>query len=340
MAGWVLDYFVRGLLGQFHNTTHSSMIANFKALQANPWQMIVTDTFIVGATMAVIVLGIKRGLERTVRFMFPALIILMLILVAYGMTTGYFHHALVFLFKPDFHRVTARIALLALGQAFFSLNIAMGIIIMFGAYLPDDIPIVSSVIAVCLADTAIALLAGLVIFPVVFANHLTPDSGPSLIFQTLPLAFSQIPFGNVFGALFFLLLLFAAFTSTISLLEPAVAWLIENHHFSRNKAVALLGFICWVLSFGTILSFSHAPHFNHLGFTFFQGIDFLTSDIMLPLSGLLIAVFSGWLLPTTLIQKTLGWNPHNFWFRCWRWSKRYFAPIAIGLILLMSLRIL
>ena len=144
----------------------------------------------------------------------------------------------------------------------------MGIIIMFGAYLPDDILIVSSVIAVCLADTAIALLAGLVILPVLFLNHLTPDSGPSLIFQTLPLAF---------------------FTSIISLLEPEIVWLIENHHSSCNKVVALLGFICWALTFGTILSFSHAPHFSHLGFTFFQRIDFLTSDI---------------------------WNSHNFWFRC------------------------
>ncbi len=340
ISGWVLDYFFRGVLGQFRNSTEMSAINEFTLLQSNPWQMFVTDTVITGATIGVIALGIKRGLERTVLFMFPGLLLLLLILIGYAMTTGHFQEAVRFLFKPAWHEVTARVALIALGQAFFSLNIAMGIIIMFSAYLPKNIPIAGSVVAVCLMDTAVAVLSGLVIFPVVFANHLAPSAGPSLIFRTLPLAFGHIPYGNFIGALFFLLVLFAAFTSTISLLEPAVAWLMEKYKLSRIKAVGLAGIVCWMLSLGTIASFSHGEHFHIFGVTFFRAIDFMTSDVMLPIGGILIAVFTGWLLPSKSIEETFGWSSKNFWFRCWRFIKRYFAPIAIGFILLMSLRIL
>ena len=170
-----------------------------------------------------------------------------------------------------------------------------------------------------------------------FAYHLQPASGPSLIFRTLPIAFGHIPFGNVVGALFFLLLLFAAFTSAISLLEPMVAWLMENHHFSRKKAAALSGTACWILSLGTILSFSHSAYIQVVGVTFFKAIDFLTSGIMLPVGGLLIAIFTGWIVPKQLIQDELGWNPRNGWFLIWRWIQRYFAPVAIILILLTQL---
>lgn len=336
IAGWVLDYFVRALLGHFKHATELSAINNFKELQSSPWQILLTDTTITLATMVVIALGINRGLERTVMIMFPALVFLLLILLGYAMTTGSFQHSVIFLFRPDFHLLTPKIVLVALGQAFFSLNIAMGVIIMFSAYLPEKTPIMSSVIAVCFSDTAIALLAGLVIFPVVFANHLQPTSGPSLIFRTLPIAFGHLPFGNIVGALFFLLLLFAAFTSAISLIEPTLHWLMENHNLSRIKAAISAGIVCWILSFGTIASFNHAAHVQIHGITFFKAIDFLTSAIMLPLGGLFVAIFTGWLLPTQTIHDQLGWDVRSGWFRTWRWIKRYFAPIAIALILLSS----
>lgn len=340
IAGWVFEYFFFTLFDHFKNATEVSAINDFKALQANHWEMLLSDTLISATTIAVIALGIKRGLERTVMIMFPALLFLMLVLLGYSITTSGFHKAIIFLFKPNFHLITPKVALMALGQAFFSLNIGMGIIIMFSAYLPEETPITTSVLAVCFADTAIALLSGLIIFPVVFTHHLQPASGPSLIFQTLPLAFGQMPYGNLIGALFFLLLLFAAFTSAISLLEPSVAWLMENHHLSRNKASILAGTICWILSLGTVASFSHGKHLHLLGITFFDVIDFITSGIMLPIGGLLIAVFTGWLLPKNKIQEELGWDVNNNWFRSWRWIKRYFAPLAIGFILLASLRIL
>lgn len=336
ISGWVFDYFVRALLGHFKHATELTAIVNFKKLQSSPLQMLFSDSFVTFATVGVIAFGIKRGLERTVMIMFPALVIIMLVLLGYAMTTGGFRQGVVFLFRPDFYALTPKIVLVALGQAFFSLNIAMGIIIMFSAYLPDETPVMSSVVAVCFSDTAIAILAGLVIFPIVFANHLQAASGPSLIFKTLPIAFGHLPFGNIIGALFFLLLLFAAFTSTISLIEPAVSWLMEKFNLSRTKSVMLAGITCWILSFGTIASFSHASQIHIHGITFFKAIDFLTSAIMLPLGGLLIAIFTGWLLPTQTIHDQLGWNVNTGWFKTWRWIKRYFAPIAIVLILLSS----
>jgi len=339
IAGWVLDYFVRALLGHFKNATEMTAISDFKALQASHWQMLASDTAVMFATIGVMALGIKHGLERTVMIMFPALVLILLVLLGYAMTTGSFQRGVIFLFHPDFYALTPKVVLVALGQAFFSLNIAMAVIIMFSAYLPEKTPIMSSVVAVCFSDTAIAILAGLVIFPVVFANHLQPASGPSLIFRTLPIAFGQLPFGNIIGALFFLLLLFAAFTSAISLIEPTVSWIIEKFALSRTKAVLLAGITCWILSFGTIASFSHAKQIHIYGITFYKAIDFLTSAIMLPLGGFFIAVFTGWLLPKQTIHDQLGWNVDTGWFRLWRWIKRYFVPIAIALILLSSLGI-
>jgi NSS family neurotransmitter:Na+ symporter len=217
ISGWLADYLVRSFIGHFNHISQVSTVSEFEALQKSPWQMLLSDTLIVGASIAVIRLGVKSGLERTVMWMFPALLLILLVLLGYAMTTGHFMQGLRFLFEPNFHRLTPSIVLQALGQAFFSLNIAMGITIMFSAYLPEKTPLVSSVLIIVLFDTCIALLAGLIIFPLVFANNLQPTAGPSLIFRTLPLAFGQLPGGGLIGALFFLLLLFAAFTSVISL---------------------------------------------------------------------------------------------------------------------------
>ncbi len=339
ITGWVFDYFIRALAGQFRYATEISAAHDFQSLQDSAWQMLLSDTLVALSAITVISLGIKRGLERAVMILFPALAIILLILLIYAISAADFKQGLSFLFNPNFHQITGKVVLMALGQAFFSLNIGMGIIIMFSAYLPDDVPLISSTVAVVFADTIIAIVSGLIIFPIVFANHLQPAAGPSLIFRTLPIAFTNLPFGSFFGALFFLLLLFAAFTSVIALLEVMVAWLEENHNFKRHSAVYLSGIIIWVLSLGTVFSFSHRLHFSYHGVSFFQAIDFVTSAIMLPLGGFFIAIFTGWLLPKKYIHDKLGWNIKSGWFYCWRWIERYFAPIAIALILLKSIGI-
>ena len=340
IIGWVLDYLIRAVSGQFVNATEASSLLEFHNLQASHWQMLLTTTAVVTSTMAVIILGIKSGLERAVMIMFPALLVLLCLLLTYSFTTSGFHIGLTFLFKPDWHALTIQTVLLALGQAFFSLNIGMAVTIMFSAFLPKTTPITSSAIAITLADTGFAIISGLIIFPIVFSNDLQASAGPSLIFQTLPIAFGHMPFGSIIGSLFFLLLFFAAFTSAIALLEPPVSWLIENHNCSRTRAVLLSGGACWLLSLGTIASFSFGKHLTIFGLTFYNLLDILTASIMLPLGGLFIAIFTGWCLKQELLTEHLQWPLNHFWIKAWRWALRYFAPIAIAIILLASFKLI
>lgn len=340
IIGWVLDYFVRAITGQFQHVTEAGSLKSFVSLQANHWRMLFDDTIVIFCTAGVIILGVKRGLERAVLFMFPALLMLMLILLGYALTTDGFGEAITFLFRPDFSKLTAHTVLLALGQAFFSLNIAMAITMMFSAYLPKETPIVSSAIAVAIADTCFAILAGLIIFPIVFTFHLKANAGPSLIFQTLPIALGQLPFGTIIASLFFLLLFFAAFTSAIALIEPAVVWLMERFYIRRTYAVLIASFGCWLLSLGTILSFTEWKDFTLFGKTFYNAIDTLTSGITLPLGGMFIALFTGYCIKKSVLETELQWKTHVHWYHIWRFILRFFAPIAILLILLTSFHIL
>lgn len=340
ITGWVLNYLTKAVLGYFAHITEANALNIFISLQSNPSRMLLTDSIVVIGSIFIIYLGIKRGLERGVMFMFPALIFLMIVLLGYAMTTTGFTKSLVFLFKPDLHELTARTILLALGQAFFSLNVAMGVTIMFSAYLPKKIPLISSVITIAIADTTIAMLAGLVIFPIVFANHLVPAAGPSLIFQTLPLAFSKIPGSTLIAVLFFLMLFFAAFTSVIALLEPAVCWLMETCNMSRHKSVLYVGTTVWLLSLAAIISFSHGKYIHVYGVTYFKMVDYITANIMLPVGGLLLAIFTGWLLSKKSIYTELSWNINGTWFQIWRFILRYIAPLAILFILLSAFKII
>ena len=340
IAGWVLDYLVRAVLGQFHHINEASSIQAFKKLQANHWQMLLTDSIVCLGALAVLILGLKKGLERAVLLMFPALPILLALLLVHAIVAGAFSQAIHFLFYPDWQEVTAKTALMALGQAFFSLNIAMGVTITCSAYVPRQHSVTSSAIAITLADTGFALLSGLIIFPIVFAFKLTPAAGPSLIFKTLPLAFGNMRFGFIVGSLSFLMLFFAAFSSILAVLEPSIDWLQYNCGFSRKNAVISVMLACWFLSLGTITSFAHSHVLKIAGVTFFKAIDFLTASIMLPLGGLLIAVFTGWLLRHRLIQAEVGWLANSRWVQGWRFILKYVAPLAILFILLTSIGIL
>lgn len=335
IVGWVIDYTFRAALGEFKHATESTSLAAFKALQHSHWQMLLTDTIVILCAIGINILGIKRGLERAVMIIFPVLLILLFLLLGYAATINGFNEGVSFLFKPDFSKLSAETILLALGQAFFSLNIAMGITMMFSVYLSEKTSIPSVAISIAVADTGFALLAGLIIFPIVFEHHLMPGAGPSLIFQTLPIAFGKMIYGSVIATLFFLMLFFAAFSSVIALLEPSISWLMETRNITRARAVTISASFCWILSLGTIASFSIPKHFQLFGITFFQAIDFITASIMLPIGGFFIAIFGGWILSKHFLINHLNWKI-NFWFRFWKTLLSYFAPIAILFILLAS----
>jgi len=262
----------------------------------------------------------------------------MFVLLGYSMTTGYFQQGIAFLFTPDFSALTPNAVLAAMGQAFFSLSVGMGAVMAYGAYLPEDTSITKASFAVVSADTFIALLAGLTIFPIVFANGLSPGSGPGLVFQTLPLAFGNMSGGVIFATVFFLLLSFAAWTSAISLMEAATAWLVESFRLSRVAAAGVIGGTIWALGLGTVLSFNVLSEVTFLAGTLFDNLDFLTSNIMLPLGGLLITVFAGWVMCANSTSEELGGA--DGLYRAWRFLARWVAPVAVILVFLNAIGVL
>ncbi len=333
IAGWTLHYIIESALGRFENADAGAVGDLFSRLTSGVPVQGAWHTVFIAITIFVVARGVQRGLEHAVRIMVPALIAIMLALLAYSITAGDFSGGVRFLFEPDFERLTAHGILAAMGQAFFSLSIGMGAVMAYGAYLPQEESIIKTSAAVVVADTSVALLAGLVIFPIVFANGLDPAEGPGLVFQTLPLAFGQMPGGLIFGTLFFLLLAFAALTSAISIIEPTVAWLVETGGMRRSSAALLAGSSTWALGFLTILSFSALADFKFLRGTFFDNLDFMTSNLMLPLGGLFITVFAGWVMCRNSSADELDVNAGVI-YRTWRALARYVAPVAVSLVFL------
>lgn len=340
IGGWVLHYIVHSTLGTFSNISAADTNILFNEMLASPMTMLFWDSLVVLACVVIIARGIHKGLEKAIVIMVPALVILVVIMSVYAIEAGSFHQGMAFLFKPDFHLVTIKSVLLALGQAFFSLGIGMGIMLTYGTYVDKNTSLVGTSMAICAADTAIALIAGITIFPIVFAFNLAPNAGPSLIFKSLPLAFGHMPMGRLFGTLFFLMLTFAALTSAIALLEPMVMYLTEKTGWTRHKAASVAGFALWILSIGTVLSFNTHSHPIFFGMTFFDFIDYLTSNILLPLGGMLTAIFTGWVMYRTDTCDELKLNHRHRLYRFWRLSMRFIAPVGIAVIFAKSVGIL
>jgi NSS family neurotransmitter:Na+ symporter len=266
--------------------------------------------------------------------MVPALVLLMLVLLGYAINSGSFGMGLSFLFSPNFAALTWNSVLIAMGQAFFTLSLGMGALMAYGAYLPEETSITSTSIAVVIADTIIAILAGLIIFPVVFANGLNPSDGPGLMFDTLPLAFGQMNGGVFFSTIFFILLTFAAWTSALGLMEPAVAWLVEQHNRTRVQAAVMVGGLIWFIGLGTVLSFNVLSDFRFSRGTIYDNLEFLTSNVMLPLGGMMITIFAAWVMCRNSTADEL--RGAGAAYKLWRILARYVAPLAILLVFLRA----
>ena len=339
-AGQVLAYIIRAFSGTFEGVTAAGATTIYEDLLKDPERMLAWHTIFVVMTVIVVARGIKKGLERAVKFLMPVLFAILLLLVGYATTTGeYFDAGLRFLFEPDFSKISTTTLLEAMGHAFFTLSLGMGAIMAYGAYLPQDGKIARLSFSIAFLDTLVALLAGIAIFPIVFASGLDTDAGPGLIFQALPVAFGGMPHGTFFAGLFFILLTFAAWSSAISLIEPATAWLIERHRLSRRRAAVLIGIVVWLLGLLTIFSFNLLSDWTLLGLTFFGLLDYLTANIMLPLGGLLIALFAGWVMKTSVTQAELPLRSSVLYF-IWLSLVRFITPIAIIIIFLDALNIL
>ena len=336
IAGWTLAYVMKSITGVFTGLSPGAVTSDHNAFKAN-WPLVAAcHTIFMSLTTYFVACGVERGLERAVKFMVPALLLLMLVLLAFAINSGYFAEGLSFMFTPSWDKLTWESVLVALGQAFFTLSIGMGAIMAYGAYLPEETSITGASAAVLTADTVFAILAGLVIFPLVFANGLDPAVGPGLVFETLPLAFGHMAGGVFFSTVFFILLSFAAWTSALGLMEPAVAWIVEQYHRTRTQAAVIVGGTIWFLGLGSVLSFNLLSDFQFLAGTFYDNVEYLTSNIMLPVGGLLITVFAGWVMCRNSTAEELGGV--NFMYKAWRVLARFVAPIGILIVLINILR--
>lgn len=328
IGGWVLSYISYAAQNNFHEITASQSSENFASLLASPLTLLFWHTIFMLMTMGVVAKGVNSGLEKANNFLIPALFAILLILLGYSMSVGDMRASVHFMFAPDFSKITPVAVLSALGHAFFSLSLGMGSVMVYGSYLKRDVSIARTTIYIALADTMLGLLVGLAIYSLVFANHLEPNAGPGLIFQTLPIAFGHMPWGNVIGTLFFMLVAFAAWTSAISLVEPTVAWVVENTQIKRLTACLILGVIVWLVGISVLLSFGIWKDVKIVfGLGIFDTLDKLTSTILLPLGGLLMAIFTGYFMKTYHVQEELDLGEINF--KLWKFANNFIAPIAI-----------
>jgi len=308
IAGWAMNYVWLTAVGTFEGIDAQGASTTFDAFLSQPLQLILWQTIFMVLTIWIVGKGVTKGLETAIRLFMPILFLLLVTLLVYSVNSGGFQQGWDFMFSVDPAAFTdPQIWLIAMGQSFFTLSLGMGAMMAYGAYLPDNTGIGGTVVTIAALDTTVAIAAGLAIFPIVFANGLDAAQGPGLMFVTIPLAFGQFPLGAVFGSLFFILVTFAALTSAISLTEPALAYLVEEYNAKRKRVAISLGVICWILGLGTVFSFNVWSDFTVVGgLTVFDFVDYVSQNIMLPLGGLLIAVFAVWVLPKLILRKQLG----------------------------------
>ncbi len=336
VAGWVLAYFYQALLGNLLADSPQIAALRFEHLLADPVGLFFWGFAALGAAGIIIVNGVQGGIERAVKVLMPMLGVLLLCLMIYNAFSGGMPAALNYLFTPDFSKVNGGTFLAALSQAFFSIGVAMAGMMMFGAYLPDDVSIPRSAIIIVAADTLVALLAGLVIFPMVFEYGLDVGAGTGLIFQTLPVAFARMEGGAIVGAVFFLLLCVAAITSIVGLAEPVTGFVQERFNWSRRRATAVTFGALLPCSGVSALSFSTWSQVSVYQRSLEGWIEYLPNQVMLPVGGLLIAVFVAWRLPNAISGAELG-SANNPWFRVWWHLMRFVVVPAVLLILLTGL---
>jgi NSS family neurotransmitter:Na+ symporter len=347
IAGWSIGYIIEAINGNFFNFPEpTSSAEHFQNLVGNiPWIMGYFAFFMV-LTMIIVFSGIQKGIERASKIMMPLLFILLIILMIRGLTLDGASQGLDFLWNPDWSKITAKTILLALGHAFFTLSLGMGAMLTYGSYMSEKDSIPGAALQIVILDTLIALIAGTAIFTSVFAVGLAPDAGPGLIFQTLPVVFSKMPGGYFFSILFFISLTIAALTSSISLLEVVVSFFVDELKWKRHTAAILLSVFIFALGVPSALSFNLFNDVKIFGFDFFGLVDFIASNILLPLGGLFIAVFVAWIWGYDKVIPNLRKGAENFFDNfpllssLWKIFLKYLSPVLIFLVFLYSIGLL
>ena len=343
ITGWTLDYFVRASKNDFEGLDALTSGNMFAELTGSPARLLFWNTMVYLLIVVILRQGVQKGVERAATVMMPAMFLALIIMVGYAAVEGDMPAAVKFLLQPDFSKLNFQTVLAAIGQAFYSIGIGLAGMMVFGSYLPRDVSIPRFALAIILIDTAVALLAGFMIFPIVFVFGLEPTAGAGLLFQTLPLAFGQMPGGHLFGAIFFLLLIVAALSSCIGLAEACIAWAEEHWKIPRRAGAMWISGLAWVVGIVTIMSLGDWSEYYPLDFipafagkNLFSAIDFLAANIFLLLGGLLTSIFMGWRIPKAINLEAMG-IPDGPLYGFVTFMLRFVIPVALGVALVMGL---
>ena len=339
VAGWTLNYVFLSGSGQLSGRTPEEVSQVFVAFTSGTAAPLLCQLGFILLTAVVVLFGVQKGIEKCTKILMPLLLVLMLLLCVRSLTLKGSSAGLAFLFEPDFSKLTWGSVLSALGQALFSLSIGMGALVTYGSYIRKEDNLFKTGACVAGADTLIALLSGIAIFPAVFAFGMSPASGPSLVYEVLPNVFGSMPMGALFAVLFFLLLSIAALTSTISLLEIVVLWAVEELHMRRVTATFLVSLLVFALGTVCTLSFGPFADLHIFGKTFFECLDHLTATYMMPIGALCIILFLGWRYPKAEVfdELTNQGRLKAGYFRVYYFVLRFLAPIALFIILIMGI---
>ena len=340
IAGWVMAYIPKAAMPGTFDGGADAVGAHFGALLANPTQLILWHTVFLALTVFIVMRGLHNGIERAATILMPAFFIMLLFVVYLATSAGDLESTKEFLFSARWADINVSVVMAAVSQAFFSIGIATAILITYGAYLTREANLPRSAFVISFADTGVAILAGLAIFPLVFAHGLDTNSGPGLLFVTLPLAFADLPMARLFGTTFFVLAFFAALTSSIALLEIIISW-AEEKGFTRRRATLVFGGLVWVVGLAQALSFNKWDNTLQEGFlpgvgdrNFFGLTDFIATQVFMPLGGFLIAILVGWVVSRETAMEELQLPEPAF--KLWRFLMRFVIPIAVGGLLILA----
>ena len=337
VAGWSIYYFFITLAGSFESASTRQVLTDWHQFMDSPLLMLAFNAVFILMTMGVVARGVQHGLEKGSRIMMPLLFILLVFLVGYGCVQGEALHTLHFLFDFNIAHINTGVVINAMGHAFFTLAIGAGAMAAYGSYLPRRISIGKSIVWAAGLDVLVALLAGFAIYAIIFRYDLAVNSGPGLMFISLPMAFATMPAGQYIGALFFLLLIFAAWTSSINIAEPVVATILEKTRLSRQRVCVLIGIAAWLLSILSVLSFNVWADIKLFGhWTPFELISDTATNLFLPIGGIFYAIFCGWIMTASVARDNLNFRSTRL-FQAWRFLVRFIAPAGVLCVLIASM---
>ncbi|MCC8112515.1 MAG: sodium-dependent transporter [Bacteroidales bacterium] len=339
VAGWIMEYLFQSIEGLFWNVDAEQYAERFAAFISNPWRPALWTLIFLAMNFLVLRRGVEKGIEKISNTLMPVLFILLVIFCANSLSLPWAMEGVKFLFTPHFEELSASVVIGAMGQAFFSLSLGLTCMLTYASYFSDSTKLTQSAVLTAILDSLVAILAGLVIFPAVFSFGKTPEEGPKLVFEVLPSIFAEMTGGHIWSVAFFLLLFFASLTSTISMSEIFISYLVEERHMQRQKASIMNTVVCAVLGVLCALSFGPLSEFTICGKNIFDLFDYVASNIFLPCGGILLSLFAGWVLDRAIMRNQLT-NDGSLsarWVKPLRFCMRFIAPIAICIVFIYGL---